>query len=279
MKRMKFFIITISILASLFLGLYIYARYIESNLLIVNQINLESPKVDNHLKIVFFGDTHLGEFAGTNRLNQIVEKINAENPDLVIFTGDLIDANKKSSFNPEEIPKILSKINATYGKFAVIGNHEYALSKKYSYENLMNTAGFKVLINDWLDIPEINVRLLGLDDAYIGNPNKDLSNQALDGVYNIMITHEPDIVDQMAIANVQLILAGHTHGGQISIPFLTEFFLPPGGKKYIKGLYLLGSNKETDLFVTKGVGMTTLPFRFMNLPEIVCIDINQNTVN
>jgi len=119
------------------------------------------------------------------------------------------------------------------------------------------------------------VRLLGLDDYSNGSPDLDLGYKALDGAYNILMTHEPDVVDEMDIDGIQLALAGHTHGGQISIPLLTERILPSGGKKYVKGLYAIGSNGQTDLFVTRGIGMTDLPFRFMSVPEIVSLEINK----
>jgi predicted MPP superfamily phosphohydrolase len=274
MKFLKFLLLTIVILIMIALGLYVYARYIEPNLLMVNRVALENNKLANPLKIVFFGDTHLGEFADINRLNEIVDKINAENPDLVIFTGDLIDSKTAFTVDPEAISQSLSKIHATYGKYSVIGNHEYALTKTYNYKDLMNDSGFEVLRNDWLDLSEINVRILGLDDAFSGEPDTNLGDQALDGAYNIMMTHEPDIVDHMSLDNVQLVLAGHTHGGQISLPFSIVKILPANGKKYVKGLFSLGSEGQTKLFVTKGTGMTTLPFRFMNVPEIVSIEVS-----
>ncbi|MBI4857352.1 MAG: metallophosphoesterase [Acetobacterium woodii] len=273
MKFLKFLLLTIVILILLALGLYVYARYIEPNLLIVNRVALEDNKLANPIKIVFFGDTHLGEFSDINKLNKIVDKINAENPDLVIFTGDLIDSKAAFTVDPEAIAQSLCKIHATYGKYCVIGNHEYALTKTYNYKDLMNAGGFELLLNDWLDLSDLNVRILGLDDAFSGEPDINLGDQALDGAYNIMMTHEPDIVDKMNLVNVQLVLAGHTHGGQISLPFSTARILPANGKKYVKGLFSLGSEGQTKLFVTKGTGMTTLPFRFMNVPEIVSIEI------
>ncbi|KNZ43012.1 hypothetical protein AKG39_04115 [Acetobacterium bakii] len=245
----------------------------EPNLLKVNRVKLESDKPETLIKIVFFGDTHFGEFYDTSQLDRIVEKVNAENPDIVIFTGDLIGASGEFISNPDCISLGLAEIHATYGKYGVFGNHEYALYQEYDYEETMKAGGFEVLVNDWVDIPEINVRILGIDDYYQGSPDKDLGSEARMDAFNILITHEPDFVDQMNIDGVQLILAGHTHGGQISIPFLTEKILPFGGEKYIKGLFEIGMDGKTDLFVTKGIGTTKLPFRFMNIPEIVSIEI------
>lgn len=273
MKTAKLLLLTTLTITTVFLGLYIYARYIEPNLLMVNRVSLKGSKVEVPIKIVFFGDTHMGKFNNIEQLSQIVEKINSENPDLVIFTGDLIDSKAGYSVNSKMISWKLSKIQATYGKFGVMGNHEYALLDEFDYKKLMNAGGFQVLTNDWLDIPEINLRLLGLDDAYRGTPDLSLTADAFADTYNILLTHEPDIVDQMDLDNIQLILAGHTHGGQISIPFLTEKILPVNGRKYVKGLFKIGTANHTNLFVTKGTGMTKLPFRFLNVPEIVSIEI------
>lgn len=273
MKFGKFLLLASITLTTIVVGGYLYARYVEPNLLMVNREKLENSKLEAPLKIVFFGDTHIGEFNDHDQLDRIIEKINAENADLVIFTGDLIGSTGKFSVDPDAISQSLARINATYGKVAVTGNHEYALFRKYNYENLMRAAGFTVLINDWLDISELNVRLLGLDDAFRGDPDLNLTDEVLVSSYNILLTHEPDIVDEMDIDAVELVLAGHTHGGQISLPYLTEKILPTYGKKYVQGLFAIGSQGQTDLFVTKGTGMTKLPFRFMNAPEIVAIEI------
>lgn len=275
MKVVKFLLVTTIIFTTLILTGYIYSRYIEPNLLMVTTEKLESSELKVPLKIVFLGDTHFGELYDVSQLDRIVKKINAENPDIVIFTGDLIGATGNYTGNPDLISQGLDQIQATYGKYAVLGNHEYALSKKFDYKEIMKAGGFEVLVNDWLDISKINVRLLGLDDNTLGSPDRDLGYEALNGAYNILMTHEPDIVDEMDINGIQLILAGHTHGGQISIPLLTEKFLPSGGKKYVKGLYVIGSNGQTDLFVTRGIGMTDLPFRFMSVPEIVAIKVGE----
>lgn len=275
MKVLQFFLTGLIIFTILILSGYIYARYIEPNLLVVTTEKLESSEVEAPLKIVFFGDTHFGELYNVSQLDRIVKKINAENPDIVIFTGDLIGASGHYTGNPERISQGLDQIQATYGKYAIWGNHDYALLEKYDYKGIMNAGGFEVLVNDWLDISKINVRLLGLDDYIKGFPKRDLGEDALDSAYNILLTHEPDVVDEMDINGIQLVLAGHTHGGQISIPYLTKRILPTGGEKYIKGLFTIGTTGQTDLFVTKGIGMTELPFRFTNAPEIVSIKVDK----
>lgn len=273
MKLLKFLVTTTIIITIFILVSYVYPRYIEPNLLMVRKVRLESSELKVPLKIVFFGDTHFGEFYDIDQLVRIVKKINAENPDIVIFTGDLVGISGNFTNDPNCISQGLNQIQATYGKYGVFGNHDHALLETYDYKEVMQDGGFEVLIDDWLDISDINVRLMGLDDYTKGWPDKDMGYEALEGAYNILMTHEPDIVDEMDIDGIQLVLAGHTHGGQISIPLITERILPLGGEKYIKGLYAIGSEGQTDLFVTKGIGMTQLPFRFMNIPEIVSLEV------
>lgn len=274
MKTAKIFLISLVILFILPLSIFFYSRYIEPNLLVVNRLELASESIDESIKIIFFSDTHLGDFSLPNQLKRIVAKINAEDPDLVLFMGDLINYSPNLAIDTSSISKALKNIESRYGKYAVVGNHELALADQYDYTALMNQGGFNVLINDFLDIPDLNVRLLGLDDDYLGEPDHHLPDSANRESYNLLMTHEPDIVDELNLDQIQLVLAGHTHGGQISIPFLKNQVLPSGGKNYLKGLYPLGNKKQTTLFVTKGTGMTKLPLRFMSIPEIVSIEIN-----
>lgn len=274
MKVLKFLLGFVLVCGFIIGGCYVYPRYIEPNLLVITNFEQQSVTVEKPLKIVVFGDTHFGELYSLNHMNKIVNKVNKENPDIVIFTGDLIGASGNFKDHPSLVSQGLDKIQSTYGKYAVYGNHEYAVESKYGYDytEIMNAGGFDVLVNDYIDIPEINVRVLGLDDYIKGFPDRSLGEQAKDEAYNILVTHEPDLIDEMNVEGTQLILAGHTHGGQISIPFLTQRILPLGGEKYVKGNYAIG--ETTDLFVTRGVGMTQIPFRFGSVPEIVSIEVS-----
>ncbi|MGL4606372.1 MAG: metallophosphoesterase [Eubacteriaceae bacterium] len=273
MKLLKVLFGFLSFILLGILALYIYPRYIEPSLLTVTKFEQKSVSVSEPIKVVFFGDTHFGELYSVDNINKIVRKINKEKPDIVIFTGDLIGGSGSFEDDPAVISEGLDKIEAKFGKFAVYGNHEYAVEAKYGvdYLKVMEEAGFEVLVNDWIDIPDVNVRLMGLDDFIKSFPDKELSAMAKPGAYNILMTHEPDIVDEMDLEKIQLVVAGHTHGGQISIPFVTEQILPLGGEKYVKGNYFL--QEDVELIVTRGIGMTQLPFRFMNVPEIISIEV------
>ena len=133
----------------------------------------------------------------------------------------------------------------------------------------MEDGGFCVLKNEVQTIEECGITLYSLDDAVLSSPDTD-AVFAGDGT-DILICHEPDIADQMDLHNVELVLSGHSHGGQVSLPYLTERALPPWGRKYIKGSYPLENGMR---YVSSGIGMTKLPFRFGNIPEIIVINLH-----
>lgn len=253
--------------------LYAYARYIEPNLLVTVYQELLANKLTKDIKIVLFADTHLGYLYGEEHIETIVDTINIAEGDFVIFAGDFFDSYYRDQdlLNLEYIIEELNRIEAKEGKIAIWGNHDRGGSYKV-YAEVMEQSGFLLLDNEDFLVDEYNLCIRGLDDYLLGNP--DLETETLnENHYNLIVVHEPDVSDEMDLSKVDLILAGHSHGGQVSIPSITEKYLPRGATTYIKGLYALESDKETYLYVTKGIGLTQLPYRFMNIPEVVVIEL------
>ncbi len=224
------------------------------------------------MKIVFFSDTHFGMYSESN-LDKIVDKINSFNADLVIFGGDLMDSYRQFPPNTSYIQKKLKQINANVGKYSVYGNHDYGGGAEKAFKSIMQNSDFNILENKIEVLDKLNIRLIGLDDYLLGNPDKNILEQIDKNFYNILISHAPDIIDTLNIDNVNLILSGHTHGGQVSVPILTKKFLPPGGQKYIKGLFEFDNDSESKLYVTSGIGLTKVKLRFLNIPEILVFNI------
>ena len=225
-------------------------------------------------KVVFFSDTHFGKFYAQDKIEAIVDKINAQNPDLVLFGGDFLDnyARDKSELNLEYFAEQLAKIQSAYGKYAVFGNHDYGGGAVRIFEELMNKGGFKVLDNESEWIEGLGLRLIGYDDYLMGDTAQSLY-QVKSEEFNLILSHEPDIADQIAMKNKGFMIAGHSHGGQVTLPFITKKVLPPGATTYVKGQYNgIGVNKNITLFVSKGIGTTVRPYRFLNIPEIVTLD-------
>ncbi|QSX05143.1 metallophosphoesterase [Sedimentibacter sp. zth1] len=276
MKKLFKFLVTVISLAIL---VYTYSRYIEPKFIKINKQIVSSTYVSNALlgkKVVQFSDTHISEYFGIEELRNIVNKINLLNPDIILFTGDLIDNYNKYNIEPTEISNVLSKLNATYGKFCVYGNHDYGGGAVSIYKEIMNDAGFYLLINNTIKLDELNLTITGLDDAIFGYPNLDSLHKYIEeNNYNIIICHEPDIIDNIENYNYDIAIAGHSHGEQINIPFLDDYILPPLAKNYVRGMYNLNTPRNGKIYVNKGIGTTKYPLRLFARPEITIFEFTE----
>ncbi|HBC32020.1 MAG TPA: metallophosphoesterase [Clostridiales bacterium] len=258
--------------------LFLYARLIEPVLLTVKYENIHSNFVNDksdNIKIIQFSDTHLSEFFGVKNLKKAVNKINNQNPHIVVFTGDLIEQYNEyeDKDNIHEIWEVLSKINAPLGKYAVYGNHDYGGGAERAYKKIMENSGFQVLSNENAKIEEYNINIIGMDDSIFGTFDKEVIVNFLDEDYfNIILSHEPDASEHFLEYNADLFLTGHSHGGQINLPFIN--YTPPLAQKYVRGMYEVDNYRQTKIYVNVGLGTSTLPMRFMATPELTVITLN-----
>lgn len=259
------------------LSLLVYASFIEPNLLTVHSVNIQTNDALKPCKIVLFTDTHFGRLYDDQKVEAIVGKINELNPDIVVFGGDLIDNYKRD----EEIIDIiylsteLAKIEATIGKYAVWGNHDYGGGAERVYEQIMVNGGFEMLKNESRSLNEYGIEVMGYDDYLMGWSDPSVYDIKSDK-FNLLISHEPYVSKLIHTTTESLMLAGHTHGGQVAIPFLRQQVLPAGSGGFVKGLYStsdIGSTSSVQLYISSGIGMTIFPVRFLNVPEIVEINI------
>lgn len=255
---------------------FVYAKHIEPQMLKVSKITIKSDHVQENaqgLTIAVFADTHFGEFYSLNDFSKVQTKLAEIEPDIVIFTGDLIDHYNEYKGDTTRISEEFSKIQAPYGKFAIFGNHDYGGGAEHEYENIMETGGFTVLKNEYFPLDELGIAIIGIDDVVIGYGNPDIASWARPDYFNMILSHVPDLADQIMEYNADLMLSAHTHGRQVSLKYFDDKILPPYGKKYVKGLYQFENNRNTQLYVNRGIGMTQLPFRFMSPPELTLITI------
>ncbi|WP_240613580.1 metallophosphoesterase [Pueribacillus theae] len=253
-------------------SLYFYSRFIEPRRLTVQEIPIISGKIPlafNHFKIVQFSDTHLCSFYEIGRLEELASQINQLKPDIVVFTGDLID-NPFTYRKADEIPSILKNIRAPFGKYAIYGNHDHGGNGTFLYRILMEHSGFRLLINNTVKIKKENehIGIAGIDDVVF---NRHHLEQALGHLsprhFNILLAHEPDIAELASRYPVDLQISGHSHGGQIKLPFFGAVVTPKFGRKYVEGLYKVG-NSDMVVYVNRGIGMTRMPLRFLSSPEL-----------
>lgn len=272
-------LVTVAALAS---GGYYYAGKVEPQLVNISRLTFshkDIPEGFEKFKIVQFSDTHLGFQYDLNQLREAVNKINSLTPDILLFTGDLMDAPNEYD-EVEEIVPVLQKLNAPFGKFAVYGNHDHGGYGSNIYKQVMEKAGFKLLINEAIKVKLLNndhVYIVGIDDAMLGNPDIETALSTVpNDSFKLLLSHAPDLADDASPYNIQLQLSGHSHGGQIKIPFIGALVKPPFAEKYYEGRYTIGDNNDLTLYVNRGLGTTRLPFRFLSKPEITLLTLCKN---
>lgn len=259
------------------LGLIGYSIYIEPSLLIIKEAEYPIGKVTktvpqkDKLKIIQFSDVHLGKYYSIQQLEKLVNKINTLEADIIVFTGDLIDT--ASTYEDIElIAPILGKLQASVGKFAIWGNHDYGGGAHRYYANIMEESGFTLLRNESVVVPiekGKDLCISGLDDTLLGDPNVHQTfAKCKEADFHLALLHESDVAKTFVDYPIDLILAGHSHGGQINIPFLGPLVTTYLGSDYVKGLYTITPDKPNTLYVNTGIGTTKLPIRFNNPPEI-----------
>lgn len=248
------------------------------------------PKSVNELKVVQFSDFHLGSFWDIPEfVEDLVETINSQNPDIVVFTGDMVN------FKAEEIKpylSILSKIKAKYGKFSILGNHDYgyyveykdSISERLDKEQnvlLQEACGFRVLQDEIVVLPlgYDSIEIIGVEfwgskeKRQYANP-KLIPEQSDQNKFRILLTHGPLYWEEFVDGKetIELSLAGHTHGGQLSID-LGLFDLNPltWFKKSIYGMY--GTN-ESKLYINAGLGSNGFFGRIGAYPEVTVFKIS-----
>ncbi|OTW83138.1 metallophosphoesterase [Bacillus thuringiensis serovar cameroun] len=282
---LKKFIISFISIVMIAVSLYFYATEIERKLITVTWNEIEAPTIPkefNNKKILQFSDVHLGPEFTLKQLENLVEKMNELHPDIVVFTGDLIDKFGSYSAEKDEAKVILQKINAPLGKYAVFGNHDRGGGGSVFYKKYMEEAGFSVLVNEVQKIEVGNgkyITISGLDDFLLGKPQiaatlKHVRQQD----FNMLLVHEPDVVDKVACYPVDFQVSGHSHGGQVQIPFIGPLITTKLAESYVEGMYELeGKNKPLHLYVNRGIGTTRMPVRFWSVPELSVFVLKQNS--
>lgn len=249
------------------------------------------PESFNGLNIVHISDIHIGSFLGhEEQVKKAIELINNQNPDLILFTGDLVN-NFYEELNGW-IP-VFSKLKAKYGKFSILGNHDYGdyfewTNNKEKEENLNNLKaahkemGFRLLLNETEEI-EINnekISLIGIENwglppfPQYGNLNLAMNSND-NSQFKILLSHDPSHWDAEVIdkTNIDLTLSGHTHGMQFGIE-IGNIKWSPVKYKYPRwaGLY---QEKDQYLYVNRGFGYIGFPGRVGMPPEITVIELKK----
>ena len=270
---LKFFIFIILIISLI----VAYGFLIEPKLIKVKEYKIAVKNLPNNFdgfKIVHITDIHFGRVFDIESLNKLVKSINEQEPDIVVLTGDLIDKDTKmTSELSSKISNSLSKIETKAGKYAITGNNDLNFDE---WTNIISGANFINLNNSYDEIYKNgyeSIFITGLStekdklnvNEKLKTPIEYLNSFEKNGpIYKILLIHEPDTVDEITNNPFDLILAGHSHAGQVRLPLIGPIFLPDGAKQYHESHYKI---ENKDLYISNGLGVSNFNFRLFNTPS------------
>jgi len=258
-KRKKYIMLLLALL-------FIYARFIEPKILLVHHYKINTGF---KAKYALIADMHLGIYNNSSIMQRVVDKINKENVDAVLIAGDF--TYEPQFDDMKELFASLSKIKVPV--FAVLGNHDCQRPGpdiRAKLEKVLKSLGVKVITNKAVKLN--NVTILGLGSLWAGDDDLTLLDKYSKKENLIVLTHNPDtVLDYKANYHPDLTLAGHTHGGQVRIPYIYKKVIPVRGDIiWDQGLY---NYKNQKVFVTSGIGEIGLPLRFLIPPTVDILEL------
>jgi len=284
MKKRTAIILTIIIISIVSVsaclsGLYLHYENTALQVSYYNIVNARVPRDFNNYKIIQISDFH--NTKAKSLTGDLITEIEDQKPDLIVLTGDFIDLRRTDIDVSIEFIKNIKDIAPIY---FVSGNHEancggYSTLKEKLKENNVNILDNKV---ETLKINDSVINLIGIDDPRMSHESSvsdslivktELENINYDkNNYSILLSHRPELVDVYAEKELDLVLTGHAHGGQIRIPFIGGLFAPDQGlfPEYTNGTFV---RNNTEMVVSRGIGNSILPFRINDRPELVVVTL------
>jgi uncharacterized protein len=247
-------------------GTMAYSRFIERHAVeVVTQeldLGLGVP-----LTVAFLSDFHFDPLFEVDYMETVVAKVNASNPDLVLLGGDYVS---NSANRLQALVDVLAKAKSRLGTFGILGNHEFWMGDGANGADaiaaVLDKSGIRILRNESVPIPGVpNCYLTGFESFWSGNPRLDCLKATPAESRHLVLAHEPDSFAKLTDPRIVLQMSGHTHGGQIRLPFAGAILLPTWGKKYEAGLYERATQR---LYVNRGIGTVGQHFRLNCRPEI-----------
>jgi len=235
------------------------------------QIQLNKlPKAFDGFRVVQLSDVHHGPFSDREQIERAVETANRLQPDIIALTGDYIS---KERHYAAPCAEMMGKLKARYGVYAVLGNHDHWTDAAL-ITDLFRAEGITVLINEGMRFEQNGAAfwLAGVDDYMVGLEDISLALAgARENEMKLLLAHNPIVLRRAVRASVDLVLSGHTHGGQVAIRGERSSTRP--GKRALKGLWRQGN---TQIYVNRGLGTVVLPIRYGCPPEISLLELRSN---
>ncbi len=284
----------IYILITVLILLLVLFVYRESTGYHTVEYNIVTDKDIPTVRIVMLSDLHDTDVTGDGN-SRLLRSIDAIDPDLVIFAGDMITSYMEPYSDPVRAYDLIKRICASYKVYYGLGNHEQRYredadkfpGKFEELENIAKAAGAQFLSDRYVDVEDKNIRIYGFDvpmENYKRFGAPKLSDTAVYDVfgpadkdrYNILIAHDPDFFEQYVNWGPDLILSGHLHGGIVALPGIGGVISPQLTlfPKYDFGIY---TKDQSTMIVSRGIGWHSVPIRIFNKAEIVSITISSSS--
>ena len=256
-------------------GCYLYGREVEIHRVEVKHLTLTLPRLAPEFdgyRLVQIGDIHLDDWTKPERLSGIVERVNAQRPDLIAIMGDFASRSAKQ-LDTRRLTDALRGLRARDGVLTILGNHDY-LTGVELIRRCIGEASVTELVNGvhTLRRGKAALHVAGIDDVMEGRSRLDLVLRDLpDSGAAILLAHEPDFADvSAATGRFDLQLSGHSHGGQVRVPLLMRLALPPFSQRYTSGLYRVGGMLQ---YTNRGLGFVDMRLRLLCRPEITVLTL------
>ncbi len=273
LNKMNFWTVLLAV------GLSAYALYEGMKTPRLVELTITDPKITTPADIVILSDFHVNRTTPVKKIKKLTARIKGLRPDVVLIAGDLID--DKASTMPEQI-KALAGLHGKYGTYMVLGNHEFYAGLT-DWLPLFPQMGYRLLYNDGVSLPPLKLYIGGIPDANttrrankIMRPDLPLTMQkAHQSEYKILLSHSPSFLKELAPGKIDLMISGHTHGGQI-FPF--HFLVSRVNDDFLSGLYE-EKDKKTKLYVSNGYGFWGPSMRLFAPSELVLLHLEPEASN
>jgi uncharacterized protein len=253
----------------------VYPVFIERYIIQTNYYQLRVPNlpaVFSGLRVVQISDLHYGSLMPLALIEDVIDRVNRIERDIVVCAGDYVHGGFDKTAQIDAVWPVVSRLTAPLGVYSVLGNHDHWANTSRSLEWLRRSG--QDLRHKAVPVERGGKRIwlagagdlwgdhIGLDHILKGIPETDC---------RIVLAHNPDTADSQYSARVDLFISGHTHGGQVNIPFLGPPVLPVDNKTYSSGL--TSSRNGTSVFISRGIGWAVVPVRFNCFPEIAALEL------
>ncbi len=283
-RKSKIMLIILSVFILIAVGVLIRGLW-ENNHPEITHAVIKSDRLPNSFKgykIAQVSDLHNAKIGGDNQ--RVLDLLKDANPDIIVFTGDIVDSRKTDFDVAVDFAKMAEEIAPCY---YVCGNHESRLTNYQTLVNRLEGVGITVLQNQKirLELDGEYITLLGIvdpafyneypsdqDDEYVATTLANLLRS--DDGFRVTLSHRPELINTYAQFDLDVVFSGHAHGGQFILPLIGGLFAPNQGlfPDYTQGVHTV---ENTKLVISRGVGNSAFPFRFNNRPEVVLVEFQK----